>query len=79
MSTIALLTDFGTRDWFVGSMKGVILDISPTVSIVDISHHIPAGDIRTASFCLLTSYSYFPKNTVFVAVVDPGRRVIRNG
>ena len=52
MSAIALLTDFGNSDWFVGSMKGIILDIDPDATIVDISHHIPPGDIRTAAFSL---------------------------
>lgn len=71
MATIALLTDFGSSDWFVGSMKGVVLDINPQASIVDISHNIPPGDIRTAAFSLLACYGSFSKGTVFVAVVDP--------
>ncbi len=72
MPPIALISDFGTNDWFVGSMKGVILDINPAVSIVDISHHIDQGDIRSAAICLLSSYQSFPKKTVFVVVIDPG-------
>jgi hypothetical protein len=69
---IALLTDFGTSDWFAASMKGAILCIDPDAAIIDITHEIPAGDIPSAAFCLLSCYSYFPAGTVFVVVVDPG-------
>lgn len=69
---IALLTDFGTQDYFVGAMKGVILSIAPDVPIVDITHEIPPQDIRAAAFTLAACYRDFPKGTIFVAVVDPG-------
>ena len=69
---IALITDFGQRDWFVASMKGVILSVNPRAVIVDINHNIPAGGISAAAFNLLASHSSFPKGTIFVAVVDPG-------
>jgi len=72
MHRIALITDFGTRDWFVGAMKGVILGINPRATIVDIAHEIPPGDIRGAALALMASYRYFPEGTVHVAVVDPG-------
>lgn len=72
MAAITLTTDFGTADWFAGSMKGVILGIEPRATIVDITHEIPAGDIRAGAFALAASYRYFPRNTVHVAVVDPG-------
>ena len=72
MSIITLATDFGTHDWFVGSMKGVILGVNPEVTVVDITHEIPAGDIRAGAFALSASYRCFPRNTVHVAVVDPG-------
>ena len=72
MSVITLTTDFGVLDWFVGTMKGVILSINPRTSIVDITHEIPAGDIHAAAFALAASYRYFAENTVHVAVVDPG-------
>lgn len=70
--TIALLTDFGTRDFFVGAMKGVILSINENINIVDITHEIPPQDIRSASFTLRACYAEFPEKTIFVAVVDPG-------
>lgn len=72
MSQIALLTDFGSSDWFVGAMKGVILGINPRVNMADITHGIPAGSVRSGAFALQQSYTYFPVGTVFLAVVDPG-------
>jgi len=72
MSIITLTTDFGTRDWFVGSMKGAILSVNPHAVPVDITHDIPPGDIRAGAFALAASYRSFPRNTVHLAVVDPG-------
>ena len=72
MSIITLLTDFGTHDYFVGAMKGVILSINPEVHIVDITHDVPPQDIEAAAFNLLACYKDFPAGTVHVAVVDPG-------
>jgi len=69
---IALLTDFGTRDYFVASMKGVILSIDPAAVIVDITHDIPPQSISEAAFTLRACYRDFPAGTIFVAVVDPG-------
>jgi S-adenosylmethionine hydrolase len=72
MPIITLTTDFGTEDWFVGAMKGVIASISPKTTVVDISHAIASGDIRAGAFALAASCKYFPKGTVHVAIVDPG-------
>lgn len=69
---IALLTDFGTRDYFVGAMKGMILSIDPKAIIVDISHEIEPQNIQSAAFVLGACYHNFPTGTVFVCVVDPG-------
>lgn len=69
---IALLTDFGTRDYFAASMKGAILTINEDVKITDITHDIPARDVRSAYFTLRACYKTFPENTIFAAVVDPG-------
>ncbi|MFQ5456074.1 MAG: S-adenosyl-l-methionine hydroxide adenosyltransferase family protein [Nitrospirota bacterium] len=69
---ITLITDFGEKDYFVGSMKGVILNINPDVTIVDISHDISSQDIVEASFVLKSIYKYFPSHTIHVVVVDPG-------
>jgi len=69
---IALLTDFGLSDHFVGVVKAVILGISPNVKIVDISHSISPGDILQAAFLLKSSYRYFPRGTTHLVVVDPG-------
>ena len=68
---IALLTDFGTKDYFVGAMKGVILSINETAKIVDITHEIPPQEVHSASFTLRCCYKDFPKKTIFVVLVDP--------
>jgi S-adenosylmethionine hydrolase len=69
---ITLLTDFGGNDPCVGVMKGVILGINPEAVIVDLCHGTTAHDPTEAAFLLATSYRYFPKGTIHVAVVDPG-------
>ncbi|MDT3740606.1 MAG: SAM-dependent chlorinase/fluorinase [Candidatus Kapabacteria bacterium] len=70
--TIAILTDFGYQDNYAGIMKGVIRTISPFADIIDINHGIPLGDIKVASINLESSYAYYPRNTIFLCVVDPG-------
>jgi S-adenosylmethionine hydrolase len=69
---ITLLTDFGAADIFVASMKGVILGINPEARIVDLTHEVPAHDIRAGAYLLQTATRYFPPGTIHVAVVDPG-------
>ncbi len=69
---IALLTDFGTRDPFVGILKGVILGINPSACLVDLGHDIDPGDIRSASFALRMALPYFPVGAIIAAVIDPG-------
>jgi len=69
---IALLTDFGQADGDVGVMKGVIAGICPDVHIIDITHDVDPQNIASGAWILATAYRYFPKNTVFVCVVDPG-------
>lgn len=72
MKLITLTTDFGTQDWFVGAMKGIIAGIAPRATVVDLTHAIPAGDVRAGAFALAASYRYFPRRTIHVVVVDPG-------
>jgi hypothetical protein len=69
---ITLLTDFGTADYFVGAMKGVILSVSPQARVVDITHEIPPQEIGAGAFVLMAVYRDFPAGTIHVAVVDPG-------
>jgi len=69
---ITLLTDFGTVDPFVGTMKGVILGINREARLVDLTHEIPAQDVEAAAFVIHTAYRFFPAGTVHVVVVDPG-------
>jgi S-adenosyl-L-methionine hydrolase (adenosine-forming) len=72
VSVITLTTDFGTRDWFVGTLKAVVLNFHPRATVVDITHGIAPGDIRGGAFALMASCRFFPKGTVHLAVVDPG-------
>lgn len=71
-SLITLLTDFGGRDYFVASMKGVILNINPQANVIDLSHEVAPHDIAGAAYLLKSCYRFFPDGTVHVAVVDPG-------
>jgi S-adenosyl-L-methionine hydrolase (adenosine-forming) len=74
---IALLSDFGLRDHYAGTMKAVVLGICPDVTLVDISHDIPPHDVLTAALELGASYRYFPPGTIFLVVVDPGVGSVR--
>jgi S-adenosylmethionine hydrolase len=68
---ITLLTDFGTKDGYVGAVKGVIKRINPQAEIVDVTHDIDSYDVLSAAFALNNFYKYFPKGTIHLAVVDP--------
>ena len=70
--TITLLTDFGEQDAYVAIMKGVMSRINPQVRMIDISHTIRQGDIRSAAFVADQAFSFFPVGTVHLIVVDPG-------
>jgi len=72
MGFVTLLSDFGTVDGYVAQMKAVILRNCPEAAIVDISHSIERHNILMGSFVLATTVPYFPKETIHVAVVDPG-------
>lgn len=72
MPPIALISDLGNEDYFVGAMKGVILSINPDAKIMDITHQVPKHDVRTASFILTNAAETFPEKSIFVAVIDPG-------
>jgi S-adenosyl-L-methionine hydrolase (adenosine-forming) len=76
---IALLTDFGTRDHYVGAMKGVVLGICPDATIVDITHEVPPQDVLAGALELAACHRYFPHGTIFVGVVDPGVGSSRRG
>src|SRR3989475_8276253 len=72
MKIVTLLSDFGLRDGYVAQIKGTILEDCPDTTIVDISHEIERYNIPMGSFILETTTPYFPKDTIHVAVVDPG-------
>ena len=75
---ITLTTDFGSRDGYVGAMKGVLLRRGPC-TVVDIAHDIPRGDVAHAAWVVATSTRYFPAGTLHVVVVDPGVGSARRG
>ncbi|MFW5908383.1 MAG: SAM hydrolase/SAM-dependent halogenase family protein [Desulfosalsimonas sp.] len=80
MPVISLLTDFGLTDPYAGIMKGVIFSVCPEARIIDITHLISPQDVHEAAYVLSASCAYFPKDTIHVAVVDPGvgsgRRIV---
>ena len=72
MPCVTLTTDFGLSDWFVGTMKGVIAMRCESTRVIDLTHGVPAGDIRAGAFALMSGCRFFPRHSVHVAVVDPG-------
>src|ERR1700685_4054363 len=69
---VAIITDFGYRDHYVGAMKGVIASIAPRANVIDITHGVVAQGVVAGAIALRESWRYFPPRTVFLAVVDPG-------
>lgn len=69
---IALLTDFGLMDSYVGVMRGVILGRAPGAVLFDLTHGVPPQDVRAGALQLLSAAPYCPADTIFLAVVDPG-------
>jgi len=76
---VALLTDFGTKDHYAGTLKGVVLSVCPDANLVDIGHDIPAHDVVAGALELAACYRYFPNGTIFLVVVDPGVGSSRRG
>ena len=68
---ITLMTDFGTKDGYVGTMKGVILGINPQCTLVDITHEIPPQGVFEGAFVLGNTYRSFPRGSIHLGVVDP--------
>ncbi len=67
-----LTTDFGLRDPYVAEMKAVLLGLCKTAQIVDITHAVEKFSIRSGAYTLASAAPYFPKDTINIAVVDPG-------
>jgi S-adenosylmethionine hydrolase len=78
-NVIALLTDFGLQDAYVGIIKGAIACINPYLTVIDIAHEIPPQNIAAGRFCLMNAYPFFPNGTIYVAVIDPGVGSRRRG
>jgi S-adenosylmethionine hydrolase len=77
MGIIALLTDFGVKDPYVGVMKGIILSIDPNAVIIDVTHGVGKYQVLQGALILKSCYKYFPKGTIFTVVVDPGVGSVR--
>jgi hypothetical protein len=69
---ITLTTDFSSDDPYAGVMKGAILNTNPDATIVDITHSITPQNVMQGAFVLNLAYRYFPKDSIHLAVVDPG-------
>ena len=78
-AVIALLTDFGLQDGYVGIIKGAIACINPHLTVIDITNEIPPQNIAAGRFCLMNAYPSFPDGTVYIAVIDPGVGSQRRG
>jgi hypothetical protein len=72
VSPITLTTDFGVGSHYVAAMKGVILSLHPAAAIVDVTHAVPAQDVRHGAVILEDVAPLFPADSIHVAVVDPG-------
>jgi S-adenosylmethionine hydrolase len=72
MALITLLTDFGTSDSYVAEVKGALLNAAPEVTLVDVTHAVPPGDVRAGAYLLGRAWHRFPPGTIHLAVVDPG-------
>jgi S-adenosylmethionine hydrolase len=72
MAIITLTTDFGWSDYYVGAMKGIIYQIAPGSTVVDITHDIPPCDVLAGSLVLREIWRAFPPMTIHVGVIDPG-------
>jgi S-adenosyl-L-methionine hydrolase (adenosine-forming) len=72
MKVITFLSDFGLTDGYVGSVKGAIFSSFPEARIIDITHDIKPFQIEEAAYTLMSYYSFYPKDTVHLTVVDPG-------
>jgi hypothetical protein len=76
---VALLTDFGGQDHYVGAVKGAVLSACREAALVDIAHDVPPHDVSEGAWALFAAYRAFPAGTVFLAVVDPGVGSERRG
>ena len=69
---ITFTTDFGLTEHYVGTMKGVVLNINPTVHMVDISNSVQSYDVLDGALAISQAYKYFPSATIHLVIVDPG-------
>jgi S-adenosylmethionine hydrolase len=70
--TVVFLSDFGTRDDAVAICKGVMLAIEPSLRVIDLTHEVTPFAVADGARLLADTAAYYPADTVFVAVIDPG-------
>ena len=75
---IVLFTDFGSADLYVGQVKAVLQRLAPAMAVIDLLHDAPAFNVRASAHLLAATVGYFPEDSVFMAVVDPGVGGVRN-
>ncbi|HSP81808.1 MAG TPA: SAM-dependent chlorinase/fluorinase [Myxococcaceae bacterium] len=76
---VSLLSDFGLTDTYVGQMKAALLRVAPGALLVDLTHAVPAQDVRAGAFLLWSAVEAFPAGSLHLAVVDPGVGSARRG
>ena len=72
LRTVVFLSDYGLSDEFVGICHGVMAQVAPEVTVIDLHHGVPPQDIARGAIVLAQSVPYVPANAVFLAIVDPG-------
>ena len=79
MPIVTLISDLGTKDFYLAAVKGTILSAAPQTQLVDISHEIPPFDLLQASFNLRNAWSHFPAGTIhLIGIEDSGNVHARN-
>lgn len=69
---VALVTDFGLADVYVGVVRSVIRTLAPESEVLDICHAVAPGDVHEGAFFLVAAVPFLPKGTIHLCVVDPG-------
>ncbi len=72
MPVCTLLTDFGTADYYVAAVKGVLAARTPGAALIDLGHEVAPGDVEGGAWLLAAAARWYPPGTVHLAVVDPG-------
>ena len=69
MPIVTLTTDFGLKDYYVGSLKGAIYSQSPDINVIDISHNVPIFDIVRGAYIIKNAYRNFPESSIHIIAI----------